>query len=57
MIDENFKVYLIEANTNPCLEISSPLLSKLIPSMLENAFKIAVDPIFPPPENFLFKSK
>jgi D-alanine-D-alanine ligase-like ATP-grasp enzyme len=27
MIDENFKVYLIEANTNPCLEISCPLLA------------------------------
>lgn len=25
MIDENFKVYLIEANTNPCLEIACPL--------------------------------
>ena len=25
MIDDNFRVYLIEANTNPCLEISCPL--------------------------------
>jgi len=49
MIDEDFKPWLIEVNTNPCLELSSPLLARLIPSMLENAIKIAVDPIFPPP--------
>ena len=34
MIDENFKVWLIEANTNPCLELSSPLLGRIIPGML-----------------------
>lgn len=52
MIDEHFKVYLIEVNTNPCLELSSPLLARLIPSMLENALRLAVDPIFPPPVGF-----
>ena len=39
MIDEGMKVWLIEVNTNPCLELSSPLLARLIPSMLENAIK------------------
>jgi len=52
MLDENFKVYLIEVNTNPCLELASPLLARLIPSMLENSLRLSVDPIFPPPENF-----
>ena len=52
MLDEQFKVYLIEVNTNPCLELASPLLARLIPSMLENSLRLAVDPIFPPPENF-----
>lgn len=52
MIDEQFKVYLIEVNTNPCLELSSPLLARLIPQMLENAFRLTVDPNFPPPEHF-----
>lgn len=46
---------MIEVNTNPCLELSSPLLARLIPNMLENAFKIAVDPIFMPPEGFSSK--
>jgi tubulin monoglycylase TTLL3/8 len=56
MIDDNFKIYLIEVNTNPCYEISSTLLSRLIPNMIENAIRysikkrIAVDPIFPPPD-------
>lgn len=49
MIDEELKPWLIEVNTNPCLELSSPYLARLIPSMLENAIKIAVDPIYPPP--------
>ena len=49
MIDENFKTWLIEINTNPCLETSSPILVRLIPQMIEHAFQIAVDPLFPPP--------
>ena len=39
MIDEEFKTWLIEVNTNPCLELSSPLLARIIPSMIENAFR------------------
>jgi len=46
VIDENFKVYLIEANTNPSLEICSPLLARIIPELLDNSFRIAIDPIF-----------
>jgi hypothetical protein len=55
MIDENFRVYLIEINTNPCLNICCPLLSKLIPNVVDNTFRLAVDPLFPPPENFSAK--
>jgi tubulin monoglycylase TTLL3/8 len=55
MIDDLFKMYLIEVNTNPCLELSSPLLAKLIPHMVDNSFRIAIDPLFPPPENFVWK--
>ena len=57
MIDENFKVWLIEVNTNPCLELSSPLLGKIIPNMLENALRIAVDPLFAPSLNILLQNK
>jgi hypothetical protein len=39
MLDEDFKVYLIEINSNPCLEIVCNLLSRIIPNMLENALR------------------
>ena len=59
MIDENFRVYLIEVNANPCLEITSPVTARVVPSMLDSAFRytlifhyiyrIGIDPVFSPP--------
>ncbi len=48
IIDEDFNLWLIEVNTNPCLEESSALLKALIPRMVNDAFKITLDNIFPP---------
>jgi hypothetical protein len=48
MIDENFRVYLIECNTNPSLEICSPLLARIVPELLDNSFRVALDPIYQP---------
>jgi glutathione synthase/RimK-type ligase-like ATP-grasp enzyme len=39
MIDDTGRVYLIEINVNPCLELCSHLLGRIIPHMLENAFR------------------
>lgn len=39
MIDTDFKLSLIEVNTNPCLETDSPLLSRIVPELLEASFK------------------
>ena len=46
MIDEDFKIYLIEVNTNPCLETSCPLLARIISEMLDTSLRITVDPLF-----------
>ena len=48
MIDEDCKVYLIEVNTNPCLETPCALLQRLITQVLDQSFKIAVDPFLQP---------
>jgi tubulin monoglycylase TTLL3/8 len=49
MIDTDFNVWLIEVNTNPCLETGWVQLHRVIPPMIDNVFRIAVDPYFPEP--------
>lgn len=39
MIDEDMNPWMIEVNTNPCFELSSPYLARLIPAMIENTLK------------------
>ena len=39
MIDEDMHPWLIEVNTNPCLELTSPFIARLIPAMIENSIK------------------
>jgi D-alanine-D-alanine ligase-like ATP-grasp enzyme len=34
ILDQDLNVWLIEVNTNPCIEESSPLLAMLLPRML-----------------------
>lgn len=47
MLDDNLNLSLIEVNTNPCLETQSCiLLQRLVPQMLDQSLKIAVDPFF-----------
>ncbi|OMJ86235.1 hypothetical protein SteCoe_12300 [Stentor coeruleus] len=46
LLDDNLKPWLLEVNTNPCLEISSSHLARIIPSMLDNVFQLAIDSIF-----------
>ena len=46
MFDELYNPFLLEVNTNPGLEISSPLIEMLIPRMIDDAFKITIDKIF-----------
>ena len=39
MIDENYKVYLIEANINHCLGVTSSFSSKFITTLIDNVLR------------------
>ena len=45
-MDSDFNVYLLEINTNPGLEESSPLINKILPRMIDDAFRLTIDDIF-----------
>mmetsp|Transcript_86761 Transcript_86761/g.165808 ORF Transcript_86761/g.165808 Transcript_86761/m.165808 type:complete len:734 (-) Transcript_86761:120-2321(-) len=47
MVDSSYRVWLIEVNVNPCLELCCPLLTVLIPRMLDEALRLTLDNIFP----------
>ena len=49
MIDKHFKPWLIEVNTNPCLDCMCPLLERIIPYMVEQSLKLSLDLVYPPP--------
>lgn len=46
MIDEDFRTWLIECNTNPSLSLHNKSLKPILPKMLNEMFKIVLDPIF-----------
>jgi hypothetical protein len=50
IIDSEFNPWLIEVNTNPCLEESSKLLKAYLPRMIDDMLKISIDTIFPRPK-------
>ena len=52
MLDENFNPFLIEVNTNPGLEESSPLIKMLVPRMIDDALRLTIDDIFTPVYSF-----
>eukprot|EP00826_Nyctotherus_ovalis_P041800 TRINITY_DN4253_c0_g3_i4.p1 TRINITY_DN4253_c0_g3~~TRINITY_DN4253_c0_g3_i4.p1 ORF type:complete len:230 (+),score=53.12 TRINITY_DN4253_c0_g3_i4:475-1164(+) len=52
MIDSDYHVWLIEVNTNPCLEESSSLLQTFMPRMINDAFKLTLDRVFHKPKKY-----
>ena len=57
MIDNELKPWLIEVNTNPCIEEPNNLLKQLVPRMLDDAFKLTLDQLYPPISNLKFKKE
>ncbi|OMJ86043.1 hypothetical protein SteCoe_12549 [Stentor coeruleus] len=48
LIDEDFRVWLIEANTNPYLGIPNDYINNLLPIMLDDLLDITLDQYIPP---------
>ena len=46
ILDVNYHPFLLEINTNPGLEISSPLIQMLVPRMIDDAFRLTIDKTF-----------
>jgi Tubulin-tyrosine ligase family len=48
LIDEDFRIWLIEVNTNPYFGIANEYIADLLPKMIDDMIKIVVDPVYPP---------
>lgn len=48
MIDENYKVWLIEINSSPSMDYSTHVTSKLVKEVLPDIAKVVVDRAFAP---------
>ena len=46
IIDKEFRPWILEINDNPGLGISSPVIEKIIPRMLDDAFRLTIDAVF-----------
>ena len=46
IIDNEYNPWLLEINNNPGLSISSPVIEKIIPRMMDDAFRLTIDKIF-----------
>lgn len=48
LVDEDFRVWLIEVNTNPYLGIPNKFIEGLLPKMLNDLFELTLDQCFEP---------
>ena len=47
-MDEDFRVWLIEVNTNPYLGMPNKYMREMLPKMLDDWMKMCVDIIYEP---------
>jgi hypothetical protein len=48
IIDEDFRLWLLEVNTNPYLGMGNEWMKSLVPQMMDDLVKLIVDPVCPP---------
>ena len=48
LIDEDFRLWLIEINTNPYFGVPNNFIANLLPKMMDDLLEIVVDPIYTP---------
>ena len=48
LLDEDFRVWLIEVNYNPFLGTPNEYMKVLVPNMIEDMLKIVLDPVLKP---------
>ena len=48
LLDEDFRIWLIEINTNPFLGTPNKYREELVPKLMDDLLKLVVDPILKP---------
>ena len=48
LIDEDFRLWLIEVNTNPYFGVPNTFIAELLPKMMDDLLALVVDPVIPP---------
>lgn len=48
LIDEDFRLWMIEINTNPYFGVPNNFIANLLPKMMDDLLDIVVDPIYSP---------
>jgi hypothetical protein len=52
LIDEDFRVWLIEVNSNPYIGMPNKWAKEAVPKMMDEALNIVLDPIYPPRDEY-----
>lgn len=48
LIDEDYRVWLVEVNSNPYLGMPNDYMKQLLPKMMNDMCKLVLDPIYEP---------
>ena len=48
LIDEDFRLWVIEVNTNPYFGVPNVFIADLLPKMMDDLIELVVDPTYPP---------